>query len=469
MRLADLGVWGLGVMGRSLALNFARHGRTVALYEREAGVADEFVRRAADPRRFLPTGTPADFVAALRPPRICLVMVKAGPPVDAVLDALRPELRPGDIVIEGGNSRFTDTIARARRLAAAGIHLLGTGVSGGEQGALHGPSLMPGGERTAYERVAPLLTDIAAHVDGRPCCAWIGPDGAGHFVKMVHNAIEYGVMQLLAETYLLMRDVLGLSAGEMATIFTRWNEGVLGSYLVEITAQVLARVDAETGRPLVDLIRDQAEQKGTGSWGSQHALELGIPTPTLTEAVFARCLSARQAERVRAAQELPGPGAHPPPDRAPFLAALHDTLHMAKLGCYAQGFALLAAAGGEFSWPLDLAEIARVWRGGCIIRARLLEDVRAAFATDPSLPNVLLAPQFRDTLQAAQASWRAVVAAAVQRGVPTPALSAALAYYDGVRTARSGANLIQAQRDLFGAHTYQRRDRPGTFHTDWTP
>ncbi|HEX8930706.1 MAG TPA: NADP-dependent phosphogluconate dehydrogenase, partial [Actinomycetota bacterium] len=407
-----------------------------------------------------------EFVAALARPRRILVMVKAGPPVDAVLDELAPHLDPGDLLIDGGNSFFEDTRRREQTLAGRGLRFLGTGVSGGEEGALHGPSIMPGGTAEAYGLVERLLTTIAAQVDGVPCCRLIGPDGAGHYVKMVHNGIEYADMQLIAEADDLLGQGLGLGAVELAEVFERWNQGDLDSFLIETTAKVLRQVDAATGRPLVDQILDEAEQKGTGRWAVQSALELGVPVTAITEAVFARMLSARKDERVAAAKILPGPsgGVSPGED---LIDDVRDALYASKVIAYAQGFDQIASASEEFDWGIHLGSMATIWRGGCIIRARFLDRIRAAYEQDPQLRNLLLADYFRDAVASAQPAWRRVVGTAVELGVPTPAFASSLAYYDGLRRERGPANLLQGLRDFFGAHTYHRTDRLGTFHTRW--
>jgi 6-phosphogluconate dehydrogenase len=463
----DLALIGLAVMGENLARNIAGRGHRIAVYNRTADRTRAFL---AGPAAGLPIGaayTLADLAAMLARPRKIFLMVKAGQPVDDMLAALRPHLEPGDIVMDGGNSHYPDTRRRHAALAAEGIRYLGVGVSGGEEGALTGPSIMPGGDPDAYAAVAPVLTSIAARAAGRPCCAYVGPDGAGHYVKMVHNGIEYGDMQLIAEAYATMKDLLGMSAAEMQPVFAAWNAGRLQSYLIEITAAILGHADPLTGRPLVDLILDKAGQKGTGKWTSQDALDLGVPVPTITEAVFARCLSAYKDERVAAAGLLAGPRDTWQGDRAAFLAALEAALYAAKICSYAQGFALLRAAAQNYAWDLKYGEIALLWRGGCIIRAAFLEDIAAAYGRNPALANLLTDPFFTAALENSHAGLREVVAACQTRGIPVPAFSASLAYYDGYRRAVLPANLIQAQRDYFGAHTYERTDREGTFHTDW--
>lgn len=464
----DIALVGLAVMGENLALNIAGRGHRIAVYNRTAAKARAFL---AGPAKNLPVRgaeTLADLAAMLTRPRKILLMVKAGQPVDDTLAALRPHLESGDIVMDGGNSHYADTRRRHAKLAAAGIRFLGVGISGGEEGALTGPSIMPGGDPDAYVAVAPILTGIAAVVAGRPCCAYVGPDGAGHYVKMVHNGIEYGDMQLIAEAYAVMKNLLGLDPAAMQDAFRRWNEGRLQSYLIEITADILGRRDDLTGRPLLDLILDKAGQKGTGKWASQDALDLGVPVPTITEAVYARCLSAYKDERLAAGRVLAGPGGAWHGDRAACLAALEDALYAAKICSYAQGFALLRAAAREYGWDLDYGQIALLWRGGCIIRAGFLDSIAQAYGRDKNLANLLLDPFFAAELARSQAGWRETLAACQRHGIPAPAFAASLAYYDGYRSPVLPANLIQAQRDYFGAHTYERTDRPGSFHTDWT-
>jgi 6-phosphogluconate dehydrogenase len=464
---AEIGLIGLGVMGQNLALNIADHGHPIAVYNRTAARTEEFL--ASDAPKGLPlTGCTSleGFVGALRPPRAIVLMVKAGEATDAQIDALVPLLEPGDIIMDGGNARFQDTIRRERRLAGQGLMFLGTGISGGEEGARHGPSIMAGGAPAAFARVADILNAIAAQVDGTPCCAHLGADGAGHFVKMVHNGIEYADMQLIAETYALMQQVLGLDYPAMQAAFAEWNRGELDSYLIQITADILGKRDPETGQPMVEVILDRAGQKGTGGWTVAAALELGVPTPTIAEAVAARSLSALKPERVAAAEQLAGPAQRPASDVR--LDALRDALLAAKLCAYAQGFALLAGAAKEHHWALDFGTVATIWRGGCIIRARFLNRIKDAFDRDPALTNLLVDPWFADLIGRGQVSLREVVAAAARHGVPAPALASALAYFDGYRAARLPASLIQAQRDYFGAHTYERIDRPGSVHTDWT-
>jgi 6-phosphogluconate dehydrogenase len=463
-RLADIGIWGLGVMGRNLARNFADHGFAVSIAD--PWPAAQAAAAADTGDRIALAATPEAFVAGLSRPRRILLMVKAGAPVDAAISALAPLLTAGDAVIDGGNTHFRDTQRRVADLSKAGIDFLGMGVSGGEEGARHGPSLMVGGAREAYARAAPLLTAIAAKAGDDPCCAWLGKDGAGHYVKMVHNGIEYAEMQLIAEAYDLMHRVGGLDHAAMQAVFRRWSAGEAGSYLLEITAVILAKRDADTGRPLVELVLDKAEQKGTGQWAAVSALELGVPVPTLIAAVTARGVSALMTERHAAAGVLAGPVPQVQPG-ADLVEALGEALLAAKICVYAQGFALLAQAAAEFAWELDLARTAEIWRAGCIIRGHLLEPIAAAYRAAPKLANLMLAPALRAALARGQDAWRRVVATAVAQGVPVPAFSSALDYYDAYRSRRLPANLIQAQRDHFGAHGYQRTDRDGAFHSKW--
>ena len=462
----DIGLIGLAVMGQNLVLNMADHGFCVAVYNRTAARTEAFMREKAGDRPIVATYELKDLVAALKRPRVVMLMVKAGWPVDAFIEKLVPLLEPGDIIIDGGNSYFKDTERRHDELAEKGIHFLGVGISGGEMGARYGPSIMPGGPKEAYERVRPIFEAIAAKVDGEPCVTYIGPRGAGHYVKMVHNGIEYGDMQLIAEAYDIMHRGLGLNAEELHDIFAGWNQGVLSSYLIEITADIFTHKDDITGKPLVDVILDVAEQKGTGLWTTQEGLNLMVPTPTINAAVEARIISMYKEERERASQVLPGPK-----DKVwagnTFVDFIGDALYAAKICSYAQGFALLRKASQTYEYNLNYGEIARIWRGGCIIRARFLDDIRRAFADEPDLPNLLLAPFFRDALAQRHGALRRVVQTAAAMGIPTPAMSASLAYYDSYRSARLPANLIQAQRDYFGAHTYKRIDIEGTFHTEW--
>ncbi|MFZ2088543.1 MAG: NADP-dependent phosphogluconate dehydrogenase [Desulfobaccales bacterium] len=465
----DLGLIGLGVMGRNLALNFSDHGFKVAVFNRTPDKTREFARGEAVGRDIHPAYTLPKLLDLIRPPRSLLMMVSAGAPVDAVIAELTPLLAPGDLLIDGGNSHFADTDRRAQALAAAGFLFLGLGVSGGELGARYGPSLMPGGSREGFARVEPLLSAAAAQVGDEPCVSYLGPGAAGHFVKMVHNGIEYALEQLIAEGYDLLMRGLGLNCAKMAEVFAGYNQGLLKSYLVEITAHILKRRDKETGQPLVPLILDVAQQKGTGIWTSRAALDLGVPIPTIDIAVSMRHLSALKDEREKAAGVLPGPGPFfpGPGDRQGFIAKLENALFASFLTAFAQGMALLRQASRVHGYQLDLGAVARLWRGGCIIRAALLEDIVKAYDSRPDLPNLLMNPVLGGKIAARQGDWREVVKAAADLGLPAPALMASLAYVDAYRSRRLPANLIMAQRDYFGAHTYEREDRPGAFHTDW--
>jgi 6-phosphogluconate dehydrogenase len=466
---SQFGVVGLATMGMNLARNIASKGIPVSVYNRTTARTDEVLANHGNEGPISGAHTVEELVSQIARPRPILIMVKAGPPVDETIAHLVPHLDKGDLLIDGGNSYFIDTVRRGRELEAKGLRFIGTGVSGGEEGALLGPSIMPGGSPDAYQLVEPVLTRISAHVDGEPCCTYIGPGGAGHYVKMVHNGIEYADIQLIAEAYDLLRSALSLGAGDLAKVFARWNEGELESYLIQITAEVLAKQDRTTGKPLVDVILDEAEQKGTGKWASQSALDLGIPVTAITEAVFARFLSALKADRQAASKLLAGP---PPPVQGDERAAslvddVRAALYASKMVAYAQGFEQMQAASREYGWDLKLGAIARIWRGGCIIRARFLNRITEAYAAQPDLKNLLLAPYFRDAMASAQESWRRVIGMAVDRGIPAPAFSSSLAYYDGYRRERLPANLIQGLRDYFGAHTYHRIDKKGAFHTRW--
>ena len=468
---ADIGLIGLAVMGENLVLNMASHGFTVAVYNRTTSKVDAFLDGRAKGESILGAHTPTELIAQLKSPRRIMMMVQAGAAVDKVIDELVPLLDKGDILIDGGNSNFNDTIRRTHDLTDKGILYIGTGVSGGEEGALKGPSIMPGGNPDAWPHVKDIFQSIAAKVDdGSPCCDWMGSDGAGHYVKMIHNGIEYGDMQMICEAYWLMRHVLGMEPAEMSSIVREWNKGVLDSYLIEITGDILAHVDNETGKPMIDVILDTAGQKGTGKWTGIEALQLGAPTATITEAVFARCMSALKDERVVAAGRLKGPGGSFDGDRDAFVEDVRQSLYASKIGSYAQGFQLLKMAAVEHEWDLNYGTIALLWRGGCIIRAQFLGRIKEAFDADANLTNLLMAPYFADAVAESQASWRRVVGTAVQLGIPVPAFSSALAYYDGYRSATLPANLLQAQRDYFGAHTYERIDKPRGefFHTNWT-
>ena len=465
--LSDIGLVGLAVMGENLVLNMVSKGFQVSVFNRTTARVDEFLAGQAAGKAVKGTYSLAELAASLERPRRIMLMVKAGKPVDEMIEQILPYLEQGDILIDGGNSFFEDTRRRFKAFAAKGIRFVGMGVSGGEEGALKGPSLMPGGDEAAFSEIAPLFTKIAAQVADGPCCSFVGPDGAGHYVKMVHNGIEYSDMQLIAEAYYILSKAGGLSASELHEVFARWNEGPLDSYLIEITRDIMAVNDRETGKPLVELILDKAGQKGTGKWTSQSALDLGIPTPAITEAVFARCMSAVKEERVVAATVLKGPQGTWTGDRQQLIQAVHDALYASKICSYAQGFALLAAASKEYGWNLQFGEISLLWRGGCIIRARFLDKIRDAFAKDANLSNLMLDSFFASVLAEAQAPWRLVLKTCRDLGIPTPAFNASLDYYDSYRQAVLPANLIQAQRDYFGAHTYERIDRPGTFHTEW--
>jgi 6-phosphogluconate dehydrogenase len=469
MQKKEIGLIGLAVMGQNLVLNMESRGFGVAVYNRSFEKTHAFLESGAAGKNISGHRDLKDFVAALESPRRVMIMVKAGHAVDAVIEGIVPLLDPGDLLADCGNSLFEDTERRATTLARENIHFMGIGVSGGEEGALHGPSIMPGGEAGDYATVEPILTAIAARVDGEPCVAHLGPGGSGHFVKMVHNGIEYGDMQLIAEAYDILCRGLGLGARELSGVFDSYNRGVLESFLIEITAEVLRKVDPDTGNPLVDMVLDQAGQKGTGRWTVASALELGVATPTIFAAVQARILSAQKEEREHASSILSGPEASIELNREEIVDAMGDALYAAKICSYAQGFELLRRASRHYQYDLSLAEVARIWRGGCIIRARFLNDVTAAFSQDPGLANLLLAPFFSQAVASRQSSLRKVVQIATTLGIPVPGLSASLAYFDSYRAARLPANLIQAQRDFFGAHTYQRTDRSGVFHSDWGP
>ena len=467
MEQCDIGLIGLAVMGQNLVLNMERNGFSVAVYNRTETTTTAFMEGPGAGKKIKAVYTEKDLAASLKKPRKVIIMVKAGPPVDAVIAQLKPYLEPDDLIIDGGNSFFEDTERRSKAIEAERFQYLGTGISGGEEGALWGPSIMPGGSRKAYSLVEPILKAISAKVNGDPCVTYIGPRGSGHYVKMVHNAIEYGDMQLIAEAYDILNRGLRLSADELHRVFARWNEGPLSSYLIEITADIFTHIDGETGKPLVEIILDQAGQKGTGRWASQNALDLGVPTPTINASVEARILSAYKTEREEAAKVLSVVSSPYSGDREKFTDAVGDALYLSKICSYAQGMALLRSAGHEYDYGLDYSEIARIWRGGCIIRARFLDDVSGAYKENPNLPNLILAPFFREAVFSRLSAWRHVVGTAIQLGIPTPAMSASLAYLDAYRSARLPANLIQAQRDYFGAHTYQRIDREGIFHTEW--
>ena len=467
MRRSNIGLIGLAVMGQNLVLNIERNGYQVSVYNRTAERTREFIAGPAAGKSIIATYSIEEFVDSLQQPRRIMIMVKAGLPVDEVIMQMQPYLEKGDLVIDGGNSYFRDTERRSETLAEQGINFMGVGISGGEEGALWGPSIMPGGDSEAYRLIEPIYSAIAAKVNGDACVAYIGPRGAGHYVKMVHNGIEYGVMQLIAEAYDILRCGQGLTANELHEIFSIWNEGPLASFLIEITTDIFAFKDEQTGLPLVDLILDQAGQKGTGKWTSQEALELGVPTPTINAAVESRILSAYKSERVRIAELYPSQTDSSRSSEKDFITAVGETLFACMLLAYTQGLALLSAASQEYGYGINLAEVVRIWRGGCIIRAGFLEDVRAAYGEQSNLPNLLLAPFVHDALLARQEYWRQVLKIAIEMQIPVPAMSASLAYLDGYRRASLPANLIQAQRDYFGSHTYQRIDRPGIFHTEW--
>ncbi|MDX5453336.1 MAG: NADP-dependent phosphogluconate dehydrogenase [Rhodococcus sp. (in: high G+C Gram-positive bacteria)] len=465
---AQIGVTGLAVMGSNIARNFARHGHTVALHNRSVAKTDALLEAHGDDGDFVRTETIDEFVAALQKPRRVLVMVKAGDATDAVIDELANAMEPGDIIIDGGNALYTDTIRREAALRARGLHFVGAGISGGEEGALNGPSIMPGGPAESYEALGPLLESISAHVDGTPCCTHIGPDGSGHFVKMVHNGIEYADMQLIGEAYHLLRDALGHDAPQIADVFSEWNTGTLESYLIEITADVLRQTDASTGKPLVDVIVDAAEQKGTGRWTVKSALDLGVPVTGIAEAVFARALSGSRTQRAAARGLASGTLGDKPTDAAQFTEDIRRALYASKIVAYAQGFDQIAAGSAEHGWNVDRAALATIWRGGCIIRAQFLNRIKEAYDADPQLPSLILAPYFREAIEAGIDSWRRVVATATMLGIPVPAFASSLSYYDGLRADRLPAALTQGQRDFFGAHTYERIDADGKFHTLWS-
>jgi 6-phosphogluconate dehydrogenase len=464
--MSQIGVTGLAVMGANLARNIARRGVPTAVHNRTTAKTEDFIAEFGGEADFHGSTSLEDFVSVLERPRRIIVMVKAGAPVDAVIGELEPLLDEGDIIIDAGNSHFTDTRRRSEETRAKGLRFIGSGVSGGEEGALNGPSIMPGGEREAYAEVEEIFTTIAAQVDGEPCCAYIGPDGAGHYVKMVHNGIEYADMQLIAEAYDLLRHGIGLEVDAIRAIFDDWNSGDLESFLIEITATVLGKTDEATGKPLIDVIVDQAEQKGTGRWTAQDALEQGVPLTGITEAVFARSLSALRDQRRAASGVLAGPKPGGAPES--LVDDIRKALYASKVVAYAQGFEQMASAARSYEWDLQMGELAKIWRGGCIIRARFLNRITESYAEQPDLVNLLMAPYFRDAVADAQEAWRKVIVAAVEQGVAVPAFSSSLAYYDGYRRERGPANLIQGQRDFFGAHTYRRIDKDGSFHTRWS-
>ena len=468
---ADIGLIGLAVMGENLVLNMERNGFCAAVYNRTVEKVDNFISGRGAGKNFIGCHSLEELCANLKSPRRIMMMVKAGKAVDDLIEQLIPHLDKGDILIDGGNSYFPDTIRRTKYLAEKGLNFIGTGVSGGEEGALLGPSLMPGGSPEAWPAVKPIFQAISANVaGGLPCCEWVGNDGAGHYVKMVHNGIEYGDMQMICEAYWLLKNIIGLSAAELHEVFDEWNKGELSSYLIEITSAIFTKTDPETGKPVVDIILDTAGQKGTGKWTSQSALDLGAPAPTVAEAVFSRCLSAVKEERVAASKVIKGITKEFTGDKKAFIESVRKALYASKICSYAQGFQLMKLAAKEYNWDLQYGEIALLWRGGCIIRATFLDKIKAAFDKDPELANLLMDDFFRQAIDDCQSAWREVVAQAVLCGVPVPAFSSALAYFDGYRSGNLPANLLQAQRDYFGAHTYERIDaeRGKFFHTEWT-
>jgi 6-phosphogluconate dehydrogenase len=470
MTLQSFGVIGLAVMGENIALNVERNGFPIAVYNRSREKTDAFMEKRAQGRNVKAAFTLEEFVGLLERPRKILVMVKAGGPVDKVIEQLTPLLDEGDIIIDGGNSLYEDTERRTRELEPKGFRFIGMGVSGGEEGALNGPSLMPGGTESSYEYLSPIFTKIAAQVDDGPCVAYCGPGGAGHYVKMVHNGIEYGDMQLIAEAYDLLKNAAGLDHNQLHEVFAEWNTTEeLDSFLIEITTNIFPYIDDETGLPLVDLIVDAAGQKGTGRWTAVDALNLGVPIPTIGAAVNARIMSSYKEERVAASKQITGPSGKYEGDTKKFINMVRDALYCSKICSYAQGMALLYKASQEFNYNLNLGEMARIWKGGCIIRARFLNKIKKAFDQNPSLPNLLLAPEFKQTILDRQDAWREVIITAAKLGIAVPAFSASLDYFDSYRRERLPQNLTQAQRDYFGAHTYQRTDKEGTFHTEWTP
>ena len=470
MSTCDIGLIGLAVMGENLVLNMESRGFRVAVYNRTTSVVEAFEKGRGNGKNFVFAKSLADFVGALKRPRRAQIMVKAGAPVDAVIEQLIPLMEPGDVIIDGGTSLWTDTQRREKALKAHGIHFFGVGVSGGEEGALKGPSIMPGGSKEGWESLAPIYTKIAAVVDGSPCCRHMGPDGAGHYVKMAHNGIEYGDMQLICEAYAILKAAINPTAEEFAQIFTDWNKGELDSFLIEITSKIFTRKDPETGKPIVDLILDKAGQKGTGKWTVGHAVEMGVPLSVIGSAVEARILSSIKEQRVFASSILKGPAAKPfTGDRAKLIEAVRDALYASKITSYAQGMVQLGAASELYNWNLNFEDIASIWRGGCIIRARFLNRITEAYKKDPTLKNLMLDPFFAEVLNRTQSNWRIAVTSAVENGVAVPGFSSALAYFDSYRSANLPANLLQAQRDFFGAHTYERTDKPAgeKFHYDW--
>ncbi|PFH83614.1 NADP-dependent phosphogluconate dehydrogenase [Bacillus sp. AFS088145] len=468
MAKQQIGVIGLAVMGKNLALNIESRGFSISVYNRSVEKTEEFLKEA-EGKNVVGTFSIEEFVNSLETPRKILIMVKAGAPTDSTIEMLLPHLDQGDILIDGGNTYYKDTQRRNKMLSDSGIHFIGTGVSGGEEGALKGPSIMPGGQKEAFELVKPIFEAIAAKVNNEPCTTYIGPNGAGHYVKMVHNGIEYGDMQLISEAYFLLKNVLGLTADELHHVFSDWNKGELDSYLIEITADIFTKTDEETGKPLVDVILDKAGQKGTGKWTSQSTLDLGVPTSIITESVFARFISAMKDERVKASKLLSGPSTSTyHGDKEQLIEDVRKALYMSKICSYAQGFAQLRAASDEYNWDLQYGDIAMIFRGGCIIRAAFLQKIKEAYDLDANLSNLLLDPYFKEIVESYQGALRKISVVAIEAGVPIPCFSAALAYFDSYRTETLPANLIQAQRDYFGAHTYERIDKEGKFHTQWT-
>lgn len=467
----NIGLIGLAVMGENLVLNMESKGFSVAVFNRTTQKVDAFINGRGKGKNIKGCHSIEELVANLERPRKVMMLVKAGKPVDVFIDLLIPHLEEGDIIIDGGNSYFHDTIRRTKYVEDQGLLYVGTGVSGGEEGALNGPSIMPGGSPEAWQYVKPIFQKISAKVDdGSPCCEWIGENGAGHFVKMVHNGIEYGDMQMVSEAYWIMKNALGMTPDDMQSVFQEWNRGKLNSYLIEITADIMGKKDDETGKPMLDVIMDKAGQKGTGRWTSQEALNLGVPAPTVVEAVLARAMSTIKEERVEAAKVLNGPDVKFDGDKTEFIEMIRQALYASKICSYAQGFQMMKAAAAEYHWNLNYGEIALMWRGGCIIRAQFLGRIKDAFDKNPNLQNLLMDDYFKEAIEKNQAAWRKVVAKAIEMGIPVPAFSSALAYFDGYRSERLSANLLQAQRDYFGAHTYERIDKPGGefFHTDWT-